>query len=46
MDEVVALLNTDMFCLNIIIMDEETGFCHTDSYCVASFIFFDMLVWP
>ena len=26
-------------------MDEETGFCHADSYCVACFISFDLLVW-
>ena len=26
-------------------MDEETGFGHTDSFCVACFISFDLLVW-
>ena len=42
--EVVAHLNTTILCLNIVIMDEETGLCHTDSYCVACFISFDLLV--
>ena len=42
--EMVAHVNTNILCLNIVVMDEETGFCHTDSYSVACFISFDLLV--
>ena len=40
----VAHPNTNIFRLNFFKKDEETGFCHTDFFCVACFISFDLLV--